>query len=121
MCSNGGVHLALYTTDPISSHIVCFSSLQALSLYRSQAFKEAIEMFNEVLAVHPADKASKMFIGRCTEFIADPPADGALPSPPLAHLRTRVGQRHHPAGIVLTHSGATAGDDWDGVYRPKSK
>ena len=86
MCSNGGVHLALCTTDPISSHIVCFSSLQALSLYRSQAFKEAIEMFNEVLAVHPADKASKMFIGRCTEFIADPPADGALR---LAHrLRT---------------------------------
>ncbi|MFA7241720.1 MAG: GAF domain-containing protein [Sulfuricellaceae bacterium] len=44
-----------------------------LTLYRQQRWNDAIREFGEVLACHPGDKPSKLYIDRCRHFIESPP------------------------------------------------
>ncbi len=50
----------------------------ALSEYRARAFGRAEELFKEVLAAHPGDKAAQLMAERCERFCREaPPADWA--------------------------------------------
>ncbi|MES2126288.1 MAG: adenylate/guanylate cyclase domain-containing protein, partial [Pseudomonadota bacterium] len=46
-----------------------------LSKYRSRSFKPAKKLFEEVLALNPADKPAAMYIERCEHFLDTPPPD----------------------------------------------
>ena len=46
-----------------------------LDLYRQKRWADAMREFNAVLALHPKDKPSKMYIERSEHFIAAPPPD----------------------------------------------
>lgn len=46
-----------------------------LTLYRQKRWQDAIGEFKEVLALHPKDKPSKMYIERSEHFIAEPPPE----------------------------------------------
>jgi adenylate cyclase len=47
----------------------------ALVKYRARQFEQACVLFEEVLALNPADHAAEMYIGRCIHFIAEAPPD----------------------------------------------
>jgi adenylate cyclase len=49
--------------------------LNGLTLYRQKRWNDAIREFGEVLACHPADKPSKLYIERCRHFIEAPPPE----------------------------------------------
>ena len=46
-----------------------------VTLYRRKHWNDAIREFEEVLASHPADKPSKLYIERCRHFIETPPPE----------------------------------------------
>lgn len=48
---------------------------KGLQLYKERKFVEAKKSFNEALQVKPDDGPSKLYIGRCDAFIADPPPE----------------------------------------------
>lgn len=47
---------------------------QALAIYRSRDFKQAITLFTKTMDLMPGDKMSMMYIERCNHFLAEPPA-----------------------------------------------
>jgi adenylate cyclase len=49
--------------------------LSGLELYRHKKFQEAIQKFNEALAVDPADAPSKLYIERSQLYLNTPPPD----------------------------------------------
>ncbi|MBI2362429.1 MAG: adenylate/guanylate cyclase domain-containing protein, partial [Elusimicrobia bacterium] len=49
---------------------------EALALCRARRFKEAGAAFEAFHAQHPADKAAKLYIGRCRTMLETPPEDG---------------------------------------------
>lgn len=48
---------------------------KGLELYKQRKFKEAITYFEKALEIIPGDGPSKLYIERCKEYIANPPAD----------------------------------------------
>ncbi len=48
----------------------------ALGLYRDRRFEAALAAFEAILAEWPGDGPSELYIGRCREFISDPPPEG---------------------------------------------
>ncbi len=46
-----------------------------ISLYRERRFDDAEAQFNQALAKHPEDRASKLYLERCAYLRANPPAD----------------------------------------------
>jgi len=49
---------------------------EALKVYRQEKFAEAGALFEEILARHPDDSPSQVFLRRCREFQANPPPPG---------------------------------------------
>jgi adenylate cyclase len=49
--------------------------LSGLELYRHKKFQDAIQKFNEALAVDPADAPSKLYIERSQLYLNTPPPD----------------------------------------------
>ncbi len=47
---------------------------QGVEAYRSRAFPEAIECFEETLRRAPGDEPARIFLGRCRLFLREPPA-----------------------------------------------
>ena len=45
-----------------------------LGLYRDRRWQDAINAFERVLALHPADRLAAMYLDRCQRFQARPPA-----------------------------------------------
>jgi adenylate cyclase len=43
--------------------------------YREGKFADAKKAFTEAANLHPGDYASKLFLGRCEDLIAEPPGD----------------------------------------------
>lgn len=48
---------------------------KGLAAYRKQEFEAACREFHEVLAHHPADRVSSLYVERCEQFIAQPPGE----------------------------------------------
>ena len=48
----------------------------ALELYRREKFAEAAVLFQKILASHPGDSPSQVFLERCRDFQASPPPPG---------------------------------------------
>ena len=50
---------------------------QAVAAYQPEVrdFSKAISLFQKVLALHPEDQVSKIYLQRCLAFLASPPAD----------------------------------------------
>lgn len=48
---------------------------EALALYKSRNWKEAMAAFKEVLKIDPEDGPSKLYVGRCKEYLKNPPDD----------------------------------------------
>ncbi|HAG91992.1 MAG TPA: hypothetical protein DCL41_08975 [Bdellovibrionales bacterium] len=48
---------------------------QAYSLYRSQNFVDAQELFSKALDMKPDDQVSQMFLSRCSNYISEPPGE----------------------------------------------
>jgi adenylate cyclase len=48
---------------------------KGLELYKQRLYKEALTVFESVLAISPADGPSATYIIRCKEFMATPPGD----------------------------------------------
>jgi adenylate cyclase len=49
---------------------------QALALYQSARFTEALAAFQAIAARHPDDGPTALYIGRCQEFLLHPPPAG---------------------------------------------
>jgi adenylate cyclase len=49
---------------------------EALEMYRQEKFSEAATLFQDILAQHPGDNPSEVFLKRCQEFQAIPPPPG---------------------------------------------
>ena len=47
----------------------------ALAKYRRRDFGGAKELFGKVLAINPADRAVKLYLGRCAYLAENPPAE----------------------------------------------
>ena len=48
---------------------------EAIELYRKREFKQAKSLLEQALAIDPKDSPSKVYMGRCDLYIAEPPAD----------------------------------------------
>jgi adenylate cyclase len=48
----------------------------ALEMYRQEKFAEAAALFQKILARHPGDSPSQVFLERCQDFQASPPPPG---------------------------------------------
>ena len=49
--------------------------LNGLAAYKERRFDDGLSWFGRALALDPADTPSEVYLGRCREFLANPPAD----------------------------------------------
>jgi adenylate cyclase len=61
-------------TDPVVLQAVEWFT-EGLARYRAKAFPEAIQAFNEALALRPSDGPSKAYLNRCEYFMKEPPPE----------------------------------------------
>jgi adenylate cyclase len=70
-----GVFQPLGLKDALPSEEEAFRKefAEALELYRREKFPEAAALFQDILAKHPGDSPSQVFLERCRNFQASPP------------------------------------------------
>jgi adenylate cyclase len=70
-----GVFQPLGLKDALPSEEEAFRKefAEALELYRREKFPEATALFQDILAKHPGDSPSQVFLERCRNFQASPP------------------------------------------------
>ncbi|RTE87730.1 MULTISPECIES: CHASE2 domain-containing protein [Gammaproteobacteria] len=64
-----------YQADSQASPAQVTSSNKALACYEQGQFKEAKRLFREHLEQWPNDKLAKLYVGRCKEYIEEPPGE----------------------------------------------
>jgi adenylate cyclase len=56
------------------NQLIAFQKYQlAIEAYKNKKFKNAIDLFNEILKLYPEDNPSKVYINRCNYYIKYPP------------------------------------------------
>lgn len=48
---------------------------EGIENYKAKNFEAAVEKFKKVLELDPSDGPSKVYIGRCEDYIKDPPPE----------------------------------------------
>jgi adenylate cyclase len=73
-----GVYQPLGLAEALSPEAaaLCQEFAGALELYRQEKFSEAAAVFAKILARHPEDSPSQVFLERCQAFQASPPPPG---------------------------------------------
>lgn len=72
------IYEVLGRTDPIlddgQRRLIALSE-EGLALYRQRSFSQAIGVFERLLLEKPGDFTGRMFIGRCREYLREPPSE----------------------------------------------
>jgi adenylate cyclase len=72
------VYQPLGLKDGLAPEMMALSKefAEALQMYRQEKFSEAAVLFQKILAQHPDDSPSQVFLARCQDFQASPPSPG---------------------------------------------